>query len=211
MRSNIPRRIPGRFQGDPIKVEIVTRATWRDRAISYGAACIAIASFLLSLWQGWAGREHDLLSFRPIISIGENLTGQDPFGLLISNDGAGVALVDNAYIYLDGKLVGKMTPDWWAKIKAAAGITQPVPVYYEWFTQGSLIETGASKTLLVWRQDSQYDPTGASKKLFEQFVKERLGVEIAYHSLYDEKWRISYVHGVPVIDRKKAGTPTLDP
>ena len=206
MNDDIPLKLRNKKRRGPLKVEIVSRATWQDRAISYGAGIIAILSFALSIWQGWIGRQHNKLSVRPVITISEEFIGSDADGLSIANSGAGVAFIEKVYIYVDGKLMGEMNQDWWARAKATGGITQSMPVHYNWLLPGAIVETGPSKALLITLKDNRLDPDYASRQPFERFVKKRLAFQIAYTSLYEEHWRLKYAEGRTTTDQGKAGT-----
>jgi hypothetical protein len=60
------------------------------------------------------------------------------------------------------------------------------------------------------RADPNIDASGGTKGLFEQFVKKRLAIQIAYRSLYEERWRLTYSQGQTTIDQRPAGGALLD-
>jgi hypothetical protein len=45
---------------------------------------------------------------------------------------------------------------------------------------------------------------------FASFIKNRLGFQIAYSSLYGERWRLTYHKGNAVTDRRPAGSAGVD-
>lgn len=206
----------------PLKVEIISNNSWRETAISYSAIIIAVISLVVSIWQGYIGRQHNHLSVRPLMTIKETFNSpmnirdnpnapNEIHGLEYSNYGLGVAIINHVFVYVDNKLVGEANGNWWTPTKKAAGLGMPIPVIYEFFKGAIPVEPNTPKPLLIWRHDRDYpDTTHEAGGAFYNLVKERIGFQMSYKSLYGEEWRLIYSHGKTKIDQRKAGTQILD-
>jgi hypothetical protein len=54
---------------------------------------IALAALVISFWTGYETRRHNRLSVKPILGIKGKTAPGPEYGLILSNDGAGPALV----------------------------------------------------------------------------------------------------------------------
>lgn len=98
----------GQFRGGERSVRkhwnrILHAPSWvRD----YAVISIAVTALVFSILQGVQQRTHDRLSVRPILQIGRYLT-PDPsrghVGLYLTNDGVGVALMQQAHLEIHAK------------------------------------------------------------------------------------------------------------
>jgi hypothetical protein len=73
-----------------------------DRVISFSAMAVALASIVISIWQGIETRQHYRLSVRPRLEIIYQVNDQG-FGFVLVNNGLGPALITSRTIYIDDK------------------------------------------------------------------------------------------------------------
>jgi hypothetical protein len=75
-----------------------------DNWIQLAAAVVALSALTLALLEGFWTRRHNELSVKPLLFISHHLAGsQGRFGLTVSNNGLGPALVRGYTLEVDGK------------------------------------------------------------------------------------------------------------
>ncbi|HDY7531307.1 hypothetical protein ABRZ82_21690 [Vibrio vulnificus] len=74
--------------------------------IAISAACIALISGVIALWQGWLMRRHNILSVTPHIDIAKSLIPGKPINMVMSNHGVGPAIIDEiSFVKPDGSKI----------------------------------------------------------------------------------------------------------
>lgn len=73
-----------------------------DTIVSFSAMVIAIASIVVTIWQGIEIREHNRLSVRPKFEITFE-AGKNNFGYVLTNNGLGPGIITGKKIFVDGE------------------------------------------------------------------------------------------------------------
>jgi len=152
----------------------------------YVPIAISLVALLFSIQQGCLNRQVARFSVRPILQVSFVAapdSGLSHVGLYVSNDGAGVALVDAVTVSSRDELPGQS-----GAFEALAGLLRArhpdfPPILYLAQIAGA-IPPGTQKCLLgAARSDASIEQIA----ILRDFVS-GLRVRIQYHSLYDERF-----------------------
>lgn len=150
--------------------------------IGVAATVIALASLLLSVWEGYQTRLHDHLSVMPRLQLINNFVDSEPeFGLLLCNKGTGPAIVREIKISIDDKPVASDQYGGWGNARTQLGIREPWN-HCSGFS-GLVISAGETIPLLAIKAKDQTN----ERKLLLHSAIARLGIMIVYESIYGEQ------------------------
>lgn len=187
---------------EPLEVAIVPRRSWKDHAIAYSAAAVAILSLAVSVGQGWSNRKHERLSVRPIPTFA-TLFGWDRKnpGLVLRNRGLGPAIIGETALYLDGEYLGKTSSESWGRLLREANLWNGFKTNWHAFDPNDAITQESETRILVLPADAS---TSDLLRL-ETVIRNRLSLEICYCSMYDECARLVYHQGQTWTDQGECG------
>ncbi len=152
-----------------------------SKIIGIAATVIALASLLLSVWQGSETRRHDRLMVRPsLVLINHFVDGDPEYGVLLSNKGIGPAFVRELRIFVDGKRVAKDEEGGWKHARSQLGISAP----WIHYSSGAVISASETMPLIAIKRQNQND----ERKLRLREAVARLKIEVDYESAYGEEF-----------------------
>src|SRR2546423_699466 len=155
-----------------------------DRILGITGTAIAIAAFGLSIFNACGIRTHNKLLVKPRLSLVPQRGNQDPaIGLLLSNKGMGLAVVESWTVSLDGTPMKDSFTDGWNELLAKARLPFAERVRISSSTQ---IPAGESAPVFSIDRERWNQLTKPEQDTFNQLMS-RIKVSIAYHSDYDEK------------------------
>ena len=98
---------------------MASKTNWSasDIVVSFSAMAIALASIIISIWQGIEMRRHNRLSVRPRLEIVYRVDDQW-FGYILINNGLGPAVISSKTIFVDD---GTDSGDGVLRIRCTAG------------------------------------------------------------------------------------------
>lgn len=149
------------------------------------ATAIASASFVVSVQQGRANREHNRLSVLPALQIRINRHEASAMGVNLDNNGLGPAFITGSRVWLDGNYLGH-----WGR-ESVAAIRREIRVDLkagEMNRQPQIVSAGGTRLLLGVNEyhDEQHADLWA-------LIRNRLALEVTYQSLYGNKdFQVSY-------------------
>lgn len=181
---------------------MLSRRSWKDNAIAYSAAIVAILSLTVALWQGCSSRNHNRLAVRPILmlhsSFDETLKTQ---GLILQNRGSGPAIVSSAFLYLDDHLIGCVDLSNWRRLLKDSGFWPKIRTSYEGIGKGDAYPAGMDVNMLTLAEDVSL----ASMSDLKDLIRNHLSLEICYCSMYEECSRTVYANGGGWQDHAECG------
>jgi hypothetical protein len=165
--------------------------------ISIVAVVIAFISLWFSISQGVETRRHNRLSVKPILVIGSNTAPAPDYGLILSNEGTGPALVKGWKITYKNKLMGeyqegkKGLDNWyniekgWLKIREQLGISSKLIACGDHYVYRS-----GQRSPIFWVTETDWK-NNLSEPDRQRFTEalEQIQVEIDYESIYGEPFK----------------------
>ncbi|MBN1969777.1 MAG: hypothetical protein JXR48_13480 [Candidatus Delongbacteria bacterium] len=148
-----------------------------DRIISYSAIVIALASIIISIWQGIETRNHNRLSVTPRLNITYHAKSNE-IKFKVKNNGLGPALIRDCTISFDGKKYKSYGPNELYKFLEYLEIEGILN--FSIIGESSLIPAGEEENLLIFYSDS------LSEEMLLHTLPNSLGFKIEYSSMYDE-------------------------
>ena len=147
-----------------------------DKIISMSAMVVAVASIVISVWQGFENRNHNRLAVRPRLEI--SYTIQDSsFGFQLKNNGLGPAILTSRSIIIDGNEYEWYSADKLFEVSDSLGLNV---VSLSTLSCETTIPTGTVINLIFFKS-STVSGIKARNKIFE-----KLSFKIEYKSMYDE-------------------------
>ena len=151
--------------------------------IAIAAAVIGLSALGVSIWSGVETRRHNRLSATPHLRIDFDLVPSGKVAVTISNNGFGLALIDDFAVFLDGEI---LECDIAAGLKTALEKLGIVGQFYAYTpVGGDSLAAGEHKELLSFALGGD--------RTRDDVVHERLGrivFEVGYRSLYNEEQRL---------------------
>ncbi|OIJ84932.1 hypothetical protein BIV25_45450 [Streptomyces sp. MUSC 14] len=147
-----------------------------DTVTAICATAIASASFVVSVQQGRASRQHNRHSVRPVLTLWNYRRVGGTTGISLENQGLGPAFVTTSQVWLDQVLLGRWEHDAVASICAEL---RERPSVVEMNRKPWVLPAGASRFLL---SVDNYD--GARHSDLWDLIKNRLAMKIVYDSVY---------------------------
>lgn len=154
------------------------------------AESIALLALILTIWQGWLSRKHNILSVRPSIILTTNTEKIDKekrrITVTIRNSGLGPAeILDYAFGKYNGEIIsGQMTPDAWGHLLAKLCNLKNVKLESTQLAKSRFISPGEEINLLSATHEKPQDR--------EFDIHQETCLAIKYKSLYGEKFYGGY-------------------
>ncbi|GHY24363.1 hypothetical protein FXE62_16610 [Vibrio cholerae] len=157
--------------------------------IAISAACIALFSGGIALWQGWLMRRHNVLSVTPHIDIEKNLVAGEVVTIGVCNHGIGPAIVRELnYVKSDGSTIQLSSYEAYKDAFADIGV-QLVQYTHSVRELSNNTPIGAGKDLdLVTFPDSAADYS--QNRLLSKRI-EAMRIEVTYECSYGKKYFVS--------------------
>ena len=154
-----------------------------DTVVSFSAIVVAIASIVVTVWQGIEMRKHNRLSVRPRLEITYEVNKKG-FGYVLKNNGLGPAVVTSKKFFVDGKEVQEDGFSGYDVFIEKLGLKNRQVVYTGIFP-GKTITAGAKLDIIrfFWKEGETVD--SLLQTLLPQ-VYNRISLEIGYKSMYNE-------------------------
>ncbi len=148
-----------------------------DKILSISAMVVAVASIVVSVWQGVENRNHNRLAVVPRLDISYT-TSANTFGFKVKNNGIGPAILSLRSINFDGKEI-----DWYDlnnlhSVRASLGFDAHLS--FSILREFSTIPAGTEHVLFLFTS-KKTDGMTAKKRIFD-----RIGFKMEYKSMYDE-------------------------
>ena len=155
-----------------------------NTVIAACAVVIAVASLVVSVYEARATRAHNRRSVQPLLIFRTGFSAGGTAGLVLANSGLGPAKIIKTTLMLDGAEFGDFSKESVDKLRADHLRVKPHAT-----TLGGqpFLDTDYEQFLLSVRS---YDPDKHSE--FSDLIEHRLGIEIEYSSLYDERSTAKY-------------------
>ncbi|MGV9351126.1 hypothetical protein ACWDSD_41710 [Streptomyces spiralis] len=156
-----------------------------DTVTAICATAVATASFVVSIQQVRASRQHNRLSVQPVLQVWNEHRVGGKTGMSLENHGLGPAFVIASRVWLDGVHLGHWGYE--AMNALRAELQQPLRAV-EMNRRPWILPAGASRSLLYV---DCYDE--AQHGGLMDLIRNRLAVEFVYESVYGgEAFRIAY-------------------
>ena len=149
--------------------------------IALASAVVAAAALIVAVWQGVLTRRHNRLSVIPHLRI-DSLLGGDPVEIILSNRGAGPAIIKRFHIFADKPTAGTAVEQMGSALKAAGAgglkcaFVLPRP--------GDFVSAGESIRLLVYQNVDEEQ----LKRINEALPK--ITFEYIYSSIYGSEYKL---------------------
>ena len=154
-----------------------------DTIVYLSAMVIALASIVVSVWQGMETRKHYRLSVRPKIEIFYNSDSERQLiGYTMCNNGLGPAMITEKNIYIDGEPVP------WSGFSGYDEMLKRLGLQPYLKSHGAM---GAGMTVKAGEQKNIIDFHIPDENLYQEKIMDiysRLRFEIHYESMYGESF-----------------------
>jgi len=167
----------------------------RVNITTWATTVIALAAVVVSFWTGYETRRHNRLSVKPLLGIAGNTAPGPEYGLILSNDGAGPALVTGWKISYKNELMGeyqegKQGLDNWNNIEMGwLKIREKLCIRPDLIACGSynVIRSGQRYPIFwITQTDWNKELSKENRQEFSEALKQ-IKVEIDYESIYRER------------------------
>lgn len=151
--------------------------------IATAALVVAVLAMVATFWQAHVARSYGRISVRPHLDWGTNRFPGKPIVLYFLNSGLGPAIIDSLTLTLDGKSFPIEGMDLPTEIRDEV---MSIAGHAEWnlFSKGTPIANGAQINLFCFENQS----LGLLPHNQAIALLDRIGVEIHYSSMYNEKF-----------------------
>ena len=146
-----------------------------ETVVAVCAVVIAVASFVVSVFEVRATRQHNRHAVRPILQLHHGWPPGGTAGVRLTNVGLGPAVVTRTVLSLDGQVIGA----WNRRDVDALRDGLPVRPDAVTFGEREVIPTAHAQYLL---SVDGYDPRAHAG--LRELVEHRLTLEVRYESLY---------------------------
>ena len=159
-----------------------------NTVIAVCATVIAVASLAVSVYEARAARTHSRRSVQPLLGLTTTFPVGGIAGLRLTNSGLGPAKITGTKITLDCRPSGDLTQASIDKLRDGLSVRPHATT----LSGQPFLETDYEEFLL------SVDPYDRSQhREFRDLVERRLGIEIQYASLYDERFTAVWHWGGP--------------
>lgn len=167
----------------------------------FGAGAVALAAIGLALWEGWENRLHNRLSVVPKLDAVRNFDMvTQRFELKFVSSGLGPAVIENSWLYVDGKLIHDSYSDGEFPWRGAYEVfPSGFSTSDDYFGTGHYMTPGNSYDFLVWEKR----PDTPRLDVFRESAN-RVDVVICYCSVYGDSCQIEHA-GVSEIPLPSCG------
>ena len=150
-----------------------------DNIVSLAAIVIAIASIVVTVWQGMETRRHNRLSVRPKLEIIFE-SGHDSFGYVLMNNGLGPATITGIELFIDGKQMQETGFSGYDELFEKLGMKNR-KITHTGIYPGKTIKTNERQNIFKFYLTEKDDLDTLLPKIYS-----RIKIEIKYQSMYDE-------------------------
>ncbi|NOX88762.1 MAG: hypothetical protein GXO77_07030 [Calditrichaeota bacterium] len=150
-----------------------------DTIVSLSAIIIALASIVVTTWQGIETRKHNRLSVRPRLEIIFE-SGKNSFGYVLMNNGLGPAIITGKKIFVDGKEINYTGFSGYDEFIDKLGLNDR-DLSHSGIYSGKTIRASERKNIFRIYLNERDD----LKKLLPK-IYSRVRIEISYKSMYNE-------------------------
>jgi len=150
-----------------------------DKIVSISAIIIAVASIVVTTWQGLETRRHNRLSVRPKLEIIFE-SGKDSFGYKLMNNGLGPAIVTGKKIFIDGEEIQYTGFSGYDEFIDKLGMRNH-NVTHTGIYSGKTIKTSEIENIFRFYLAEDDDLESLLPKIYN-----RVCIEIYYKSMYNE-------------------------
>lgn len=175
----------------------------RRDPIAICSAIIAGCALTVSIWQGYAGRRHSLLSARPYLDI-EAHFNQDSawYGVRIRNEGLGPAIVKGLQLVVDDTVIPGNDRDGWMQALQEIDLKKK-PYTYNPMPGENIVAHGQELPLFGFTASKieELDAREAARKELRSKLPHLL-FEICYCSIYEECFLLRYGYDQPAVARE---------
>ncbi|MGA2405633.1 MAG: hypothetical protein ABSF81_02650 [Bacteroidales bacterium] len=151
--------------------------------ISISTAFIALLALFVSISDSIITRKHNEYSVTPILNISiQEINGI--YGLFLSNQGYGPALIDSCVIFYKGERM-KLSKKVWEEIFSLEYSTEPIDfsIKKKYINNGFVVRIG--EDIPVW--GATIDELKGDYKKIESSIS-NISMKIYYHSIYNQKF-----------------------
>jgi hypothetical protein len=163
-----------------------------SRVMSICALVVSMAALGLGIWEGVETRRHNRLSVTPIVQFERIWVPHEPWpqvGIYMANHGAGVALLDNVTICVDGEPVP--SGDLGGFTEAARMlIVADHPDFPIKFVTSMRRAIPPEDVIHLFGIDDE-DYTGERVPILRDALS-RIGIHVEYHSIYNDLYEINW-------------------
>lgn len=152
-----------------------------DNKVSLIATFIAFLALFLALLDHCEHRNHTKKTVKPILLM-ETKGIQDQYGIVLSNQGYGPAIIDSCIIYYDDIKMGNSEHVWKGIFNRHFKSPIDFNIIYSKCSSGLVIRMGEEK--LIW--GAEMSELEGNKQILDGSI-EIISITIYYHSIYDEE------------------------
>ena len=152
-----------------------------DTIISYSAIIIAVASIVVTIWQGIETRRHYRLSVRPKLEITFS-SNKESFGYILTNNGLGPAIITKKKIFVDGEEISYSGFSEYDDLINKLNLNDR-KISHSGLYSGKTIKADDKLNIIRFSLNAGEKPDSLIREVYG-----RVGMEISYKSMYDEKF-----------------------
>lgn len=155
----------------------------KDSIITISTILIALIALFVSISDNIITRRHNKYTVTPILNISiQDINGF--YGLFLSNQGYGPALVDSCVIFYKGKRMNT-SKKVWEEIFSLEYSKEPIDfsIKNKYINIGHVVRVG--EDILIW--GASIDELNGDYKKLESSIS-NISMKIYYHSIYNQKF-----------------------
>lgn len=171
-----------------MKSENPTYSVW----LSFIAVSISAAALLLSAWQAYLFRSHNIISVQPVLDIekqSEIVRLENMLWLALRNDGLGPAIIDKQTCIFNGKELDREEMQ-----KIIGGLISHWGFELELPNKGAVLKPGEAQRFLMFDKDNVGFAAIQKERIKEYHKFFSTEIRVQFHSLYNE----NYVYSVSI-------------
>ncbi|WP_253652467.1 MULTISPECIES: hypothetical protein [unclassified Vibrio] len=155
--------------------------------IAISAVLIASASFIVSFWQGYLLRKHNVLSVKPHLTLESVMSTNEDIHFYIRNDGLGTAIIKNFKVEVNGATHEIVSAQDLCRILANEKFhSDKLDIGFENIDKNSAIRAGASRTIV------HYGGSAKDVLVASDIVLELSSIYfiVEYECMYGKKYKL---------------------
>ena len=153
--------------------------------LSFTAVLVAAAALIISAWQAYLFRSHNVISVEPLLDIEkqtEVIGYEKVIWLALKNDGLGPAIIESQVILhnkseLDNNGFGKVIRGLYSSVNHDLNLLQ----------KGVALRPGETQKFLMFDKDNTLLVHGHKRRAEEYFRFFSLDIQVHYRTLYGQK------------------------
>ena len=156
-----------------------------DSRVSFVATFIALMALFFSILDHYQNRKHNKKTVTPILII-EVQEVNSRYGIFLSNQGYGPAIIDSCIIFYDNIKMDDEDP-WSEVFKTHFLIPLDFVIESNPISNGLVVKSGETK--LAW--GAKTTDLQGNRHLLQNSIK-HISIRIHYHSIYDDKSKVEF-------------------